>query len=818
MNLNDDWPEIILQKEPPSYIELAEINECTTTDKILWAINDLEAYKTAGDDGIFPALLQKGSDFLAPHLQALFRASLRLGYLPKTWRNTLVTFIPKPGKENYGHAGSYRPICLMSFILKTLEKLVDKRLRKVDIMNCPLEKSQHAYQPGKSTESALHDLIHHIDLALDNQMINYTVFIDISGAFDNTSVNTMIEHSENMGIAKWITDWIEMMLKNRRIKAKHESCTIKIIANKGCPQGGVLSPILWNIVVNSLNKTLKDDCGVHVTTFADDLAISVTGQNSLTICEKLNEAMKTVEHWCTRTGLSVNPGKTEMVRFTRRKTAGLKSIPIKLYDTVLHLSDEVKYLGVWLDNKLSMSSHITKSCNKAIRSLWQTKNMVDGIWGLNPKKVHWIYMQIIVPRITYGSIVTWKSVELKNIQDKLSSVQRTAMLLITGAMRTTATASLNAILNLQPLHIVIKTRAIACYDRLTMSDTWHDTHLTSKGHGSITKVANQIGNFNNNDRISDTWFTEQKYEVHINDAMHWDSDMHLLRDPIKIWTDGSIRDGKVGTGIYCPKLRLGISLRLSDHSNIMQAELTGLTESARLCAQKKVRNRNIIFCSDSQAALRAISRGTVKSHTALDCIQSMNELAEKHNTIHIYWIPGHKGHLGNELADEYAGRGTGKSAVDIVTKCTGRLRENSIARWSESETEKEWLKTGKPTHTKFFIPFPDNRAIELLKLSRKELRIYCNFITGHNCLLEHLNRIGKAENIACRQCMEGSIENSIHLICDCEALVSIRLKVFGEHFLTTDKLAELKPIKILNFIKMSQLVEIIAEPFLRRQN
>lgn len=526
--------------------------------------------------------------------------------------------------------------------------------------------------------------------------------------------------------------------------------------------------------------------------------------------------MEAVQDWCTRTGLSVNPGKTEMVRFTMRKTKGLEDIPVKLYDTTLQLSKEVKYLGVWLDSKLNMGSHMTKACNKAIRSLWQTKNMVDGIWGLNPKKVQWIYSQIITPRITYGSIVTWKCVDYKSIQNKLSFVQRTAMISITGAMRTTATVSLNAILNLQPLHINIKSRAVASYDRLLISGTWHDTHLTSKGHGAIVKLANQISNMNNSDNINSVWFTEQSYEVRINDTAHWDAEMHLIKDPLKIWTDGSIRNEKVGTGIYCPKLKFGISLRLSDHSNIMQAELTDLTEGARRCIEKDVRRRNLIFCSDSQAALKARSRGTVKSFTALDCIKSMNELAANHNKIFIYWIPGHKGHLGNELADEFAGKGTEKPDVYIVTKCTGRLRDNAIAKWSESEAEKEWLATEKAIHTKLFIPSLDkNRASELLKLSRKELRIYCNFITGHNCLLEHLHRIGKAEESTCRHCMEDSEENAMHVICECEAFINVRLKAFGSHTLKVENLAQLSPAEILKFIRMSELGEIIAQPYTR---
>lgn len=82
-------------------------------------------------DGIFPALLQSVGNKIIPQLEKLFRASLKTGFIPSIWRGTKVAFIPKPGKESYDDPKTYRPISLMSFILKTLEKL-DRRIRGVN--------------------------------------------------------------------------------------------------------------------------------------------------------------------------------------------------------------------------------------------------------------------------------------------------------------------------------------------------------------------------------------------------------------------------------------------------------------------------------------------------------------------------------------------------------------------------------------------------------------------------------------------------------------------------------------------------------------
>lgn len=122
-----------------------------STEKIHWAVESFSPFKTAGEDEIFPALLQRSADIIVPRLQVLFRHSLRFGYIPKCWRGTLVTFIPKVGKPSYDNAKAFRPISLMSFFLKTLEKLFDKHIRSTELVENPFHQLQFAYQEGKGT-------------------------------------------------------------------------------------------------------------------------------------------------------------------------------------------------------------------------------------------------------------------------------------------------------------------------------------------------------------------------------------------------------------------------------------------------------------------------------------------------------------------------------------------------------------------------------------------------------------------------------------------------------------------------------------------
>jgi len=81
----------------------------------------MSPFKSPGENGIFPALLQKGSTYLLNPIKCISRASLALGYIPIAWRIARVAFIPKPGKIDYTTAKSFRPISLTSFLLKGLE-------------------------------------------------------------------------------------------------------------------------------------------------------------------------------------------------------------------------------------------------------------------------------------------------------------------------------------------------------------------------------------------------------------------------------------------------------------------------------------------------------------------------------------------------------------------------------------------------------------------------------------------------------------------------------------------------------------------------
>jgi hypothetical protein len=237
-----------------------------TAGAIEWAIRKFQPFKAPGADGIFPALLQRGLSVLLPKLQELFRASFTLGYLPSEWRRSRVVFIPKAGRRPAEEARSYRPICLTSFLLKTMEKIVDCHMRGTTLREKPLHPRQCAYQPGKSTIDALHGLTTSIEAALREKEIGLGIFIDIEGAFDNATFESVKKEAINKGVDDPIIRWLKAILTNRLISAEVNGVSSTVMAVKVCPQGGVLSPLLWMFVADSLLKKVSEKDTSHMDT------------------------------------------------------------------------------------------------------------------------------------------------------------------------------------------------------------------------------------------------------------------------------------------------------------------------------------------------------------------------------------------------------------------------------------------------------------------------------------------------------------------------------------------------------------------------
>jgi hypothetical protein len=381
-------------------------NKIVTKEKVEWAIRTFSPYKSAGMDGVSPIMLQKSPKWVIERLTTIFQECLIQGYIPESWREVRVVFIPKAGKVSHTTPKEFRPISLSSFLLKTLERLIDMHIKE----NTDIEEKctmQHAYLKGKSVESALHEVVSIIERNLHEKEYTLAAFLDIEGAFNNVQVEAIERALEQLGVEQMITNWIIKMLKSRIITSDKGNSSIKRRATRGTPQGGVISPLLWLIVINNILLQFKEK-GIKMIAYADDVVILITGKDLPTIRDLMERALREIADWARENGLGVNPEKTELVLFTRKyKIPDFN--PPKMEGKVLKLSKETKYLGITLDSKRSWERNVEERMKKGINAYYACKKLFGNRWDLRPYVIHWMYAAIVRPIITYGALVWWEA-------------------------------------------------------------------------------------------------------------------------------------------------------------------------------------------------------------------------------------------------------------------------------------------------------------------------------------------------------------------------------------------------------------------------
>ena len=259
-------------------------------------------------------------------------------------------------------------------------------------------------------------------------------------------------------------------------------------------KGGVLSSRIWNLAFDPLLKLLNENSPCSPVGFADDGALCFRGIDPNTMVDnaqyKLNQAIE----WGAQNGLTFCADKTTVVFFTRKYNFVKKVLPkvkkIKMNGVEINPSTSMTYLGIILDQKLNWSLHIKTKVSKAIKFLAMIKPAIDYIYGLSPARMLWIYKQILLPRITYGSHVWGHSLtqELKGYNRR---AERLALRYFAPIWKTTPTASLEVILNQKPSHLEVEGVAIKTYIQIKdqfQNNIWDGLPLNARANSHLRKL------------------------------------------------------------------------------------------------------------------------------------------------------------------------------------------------------------------------------------------------------------------------------------------------------------------------------------------
>ena len=332
-------------------------------NKILDRENMNQAYQKVkankGSAGIDEVSVEALNQYIKDNWKSIKKQIVSRTYRPQPVKRIK---IPKPngGTRNLG-------------IPTVMDRVIQQAMVQIISPICEehFSESSYGFRPKRSCEMAVMKLLEYI-----NDGYLWIVDIDLERFFDNVPQDKLMSYVHII-----INDGDTESLIRKYLKAgimengKYEK------SEKGTPQGGNLSPLLSNILLNELDKELERR-GLHFTRYADDCVITVKSEASA------KRVMYSITSWIERKlGLKVNMTKTKIT-----KPNDLKYLGFGFYHD--------KTIGTW---KLRAHESSIKKFKQALKRLTIRKNsmkMEERIRKLN---------QVIRGWINYFSICNMKT-------------------------------------------------------------------------------------------------------------------------------------------------------------------------------------------------------------------------------------------------------------------------------------------------------------------------------------------------------------------------------------------------------------------------
>jgi hypothetical protein len=398
-----------------------------TEEQVQRSIKTSKNNNSTGPDNINIQHLKHLGPIAIKYLTDIYNLSIQQNKIPDSWKIAKIIPIPKPNKD-LNQGTSYRPISLLSPISKCFERLILNEIQEY----LPKENHQHGFKKQHSTITLLNKLTDKIATGFNKKQPperTVVVSLDMSKAFDTVNTHKLINKILHTNIPANFIKIIANYLKGRKAYTLFNGKTsIKQALKMGVPQGGVLSPALFNIYTSDIPDPPSE---TNLHSFADDINTFSSHINTQTAQNNLQPYLNTLFEWTKENELTLNPDKSSSTLFTPDPAEYSTKLNLQINNITIPTVTNPKILGVTFDPKLNFGTHVKNTIDKAKKSLNILKALTTRQWGKNKETLITTYNTITRPIIEYGGPVWSPLISTTNLNN-LQTIQNSALRIATG--------------------------------------------------------------------------------------------------------------------------------------------------------------------------------------------------------------------------------------------------------------------------------------------------------------------------------------------------------------------------------------------------
>ena len=345
----------------PVFNQSFRFSEVTETE-VKNAVRDMKS-NSAGVDNISLFFIQKSLCIIVAAITEIFNFSINEKIFPDKWKIAIIKPIPKT--NNPSRLKDYRPISLLPILAKIFEKLIADQMKKYLNSHQVLCKYQSGYKPKHGCTTALLHISDYMYDAMDNGEIIFLILLDYSKAFDIACHDLILAKLKNLGFEQSALSWLKSYLNNRQQKVVLDSSESTLVSlRNGVPQGSILGPLLFTILVNDISDVIHN-CQYHL--YADDtqLYLKTTVDYAVETILSINDDLERIADFSTRSFLKINSDKSKFIvigsKNNLNKLSRIENIALAeiiMNDVAIERVYDARNLGITFDQYLNWNSHI----------------------------------------------------------------------------------------------------------------------------------------------------------------------------------------------------------------------------------------------------------------------------------------------------------------------------------------------------------------------------------------------------------------------------------------------------------------------------